>query len=58
MKYNQWTRGEVAKLKRLFPKFPTAMVAAELDRPVEAVKKKAFRLGLKKSRTYLRSLGR
>jgi len=53
-----WTRDDVKQLKRLFPDRPTADVAASLGRPTEAVKKKASRMGLKKSRRYMRSLGR
>lgn len=53
-----WTRDDVKQLKKLFPDRPTAEVAAELGRPTEAVKKKASRMGLKKSRRYMRSLGR
>jgi hypothetical protein len=53
-----WTRDDVKQLKKLFSDRPTAEVAAELGRPTEAVKKKASRMGLKKSRRYMRSLGR
>jgi DNA-directed RNA polymerase specialized sigma24 family protein len=53
-----WTRDDVKQLKKLFPDRPTAEVAAELGRPTEAVKKKASRMGLKKSRKYMKSLGR
>ncbi len=53
-----WTGTDVKQLKRLFPDRPTAEVAASLGRPTEAVKKKASRMGLKKSRRYMRSLGR
>ena len=53
-----WTRDDVKQLKKLFPDRPTADVAAELGRPTEAVKKKASRMGLKKSRKYMKSLGR
>jgi hypothetical protein len=53
-----WTRDDMKQLKKLFPDRPTAEVAAELGRPTEAVKKKASRMGLKKSRRYMRSLGR
>jgi len=53
-----WTRDDVKQLKKLFPDRPTAEVAAELGRPTEAVKKKASRMGLKKSRRYMKSLGR
>jgi len=53
-----WTKDDVRRLKQLFPSRPTAEVAAELGRPTEAVKKKASRMGLRKSGRYLKSLGR
>jgi len=53
-----WTKDDLKELKKLFPNRPTAEVAAELGRPTEAVKKKASRMGLKKSNRYMRSLGR
>ena len=53
-----WTRNDVKELKKLFPNRPTAEVAKRLGRPTEAVKKKASRMGLRKSRKYMRSLGR
>lgn len=36
----------------------TAEVAPQLGRPTEAVKKKASRMGLRKSKKYMKSLGR
>ena len=53
-----WTRQDVKELKKLFPNRPTADVAKKLGRPTEAVKKKASRMGLRKSRKYMKSLGR
>jgi hypothetical protein len=53
-----WTKDDVRDLKKLFPNRPTAEVAAELGRPTEAVKKKASRMGLKKSKRYMKGLGR
>lgn len=53
-----WTSKDLSLLKRMFPDHPTAEVATRLGRPRDAVKKKASRLGLRKSRRYLRSLGR
>ncbi len=53
-----WTREDVKELKKLFPNRPTVEVARKLGRPTEAVKKKASRMGLKKSRKYMKSLGR
>lgn len=53
-----WSKSEVNLLKKLFPNNPTAEIAARLERPTDAVKKKASRMRLKKSKKYLRSLGR
>ena len=53
-----WPKSEVALLRRLFPNNPTAKVAARLGRSLDTVKKKASRMGLKKSKKYLKSLGR
>jgi hypothetical protein len=43
---------------KLFPDTPTAQIAKKLKRKTDAVKKKASRLGLKKSKRYLKSIGR
>jgi hypothetical protein len=53
-----WTGDDVRQLKKLFSDRSTAEVAAKLGRPTEAVKKKASRMGLRKSRRYMKSLGR
>jgi len=53
-----WTKGDLNLLKKLFLNHPTAQVAAKLHRPTEAVKKKASRMGLKKSKRYMKTLGR
>jgi hypothetical protein len=53
-----WSKSEVGVLKRLFSNNPTAKIAAKLGRPTEAVKKKASRMGLRKSKRYMKSLGR
>jgi DNA-binding NarL/FixJ family response regulator len=53
-----WSKGEVALLRKLFPGNPTAKVAVKLGRSLDTVKKKASRMGLKKTKKYLRSLGR
>jgi len=53
-----WSKSEVSLLKKLFPNNPTTKVAAGLGRSTETVKKKASRMGLKKSKKYLKSLGR
>lgn len=53
-----WTKGELSQLRKLFPNNPTAKIAAKLGRPTDAVKKKASRMGLRKSKKYMKSLGR
>lgn len=53
-----WTKSDLATLKKLFPNNPTAEIAAKLGRPTDAVKKKASRMGLRKSKKYLKTLGR
>ena len=53
-----WTKDDLKLLKKLFPSNATADVAAKLGRPTEAVKKKASRMGLRKSKKYMKTLGR
>ena len=53
-----WSRSEISLLKKLFSNNPTAEISAELGRPNDAVKKKASRMGLRKSKKYMRTLGR
>jgi len=53
-----WSKSEVVLLRKLFPNNPTAKVAARLERSLGTVKKKASRIGLKKTKKYLKSLGR
>jgi hypothetical protein len=53
-----WSESEVKLLKKLFSNNPTGQVAAKLGRSTDTVKKKASRMGLRKSKRYLRSLGR
>ncbi len=53
-----WSRSELSLLKKLFPNNHTAEIAAKLGRPNDAVKKKASRMRLRKSKRYLKTLGR
>ncbi|MHC4195439.1 MAG: hypothetical protein ACYSQZ_05780, partial [Planctomycetota bacterium] len=52
----QWTKKDLSQLKKLFGNNSTAKVAAALGRPLDAVKKKASRMGLKKTKSYLKKL--
>ena len=53
-----WSKSDVNLLKRLFPTNPTSRIAAKLGRATDAVKKKASRMGLRKNKKYLKSIGR
>ncbi len=53
-----WTNNDLKLLKKLFANNATADVSAKLGRPNEAVKKKASRMGLRKTKKYMKSLGR
>jgi len=53
-----WSPSEVKLLKKLFPTNLTAKVATQLGRKTDAVKKKASRMGLRKTKKYLKSIGR
>ena len=53
-----WTKAEVSLLRKLFPTNPTSKIAKKLGRKTDTVKKKASRMGLRKSKRYLKSIGR
>ena len=58
LKKGLWTKEDLKLLKKLFASNATADVAAKLGRPTEPVKKKASRMGLRKSKKYMKTLGR
>jgi hypothetical protein len=53
-----WTIADLKILKKFFANNPTAMVAKKLKRGLDAVKRKASRMGLKKTKKYMKSIGR
>ena len=53
-----WSKADINLLKKLFGNNSTADIAKKLGRPTDAVKKKASRMGLRKSKNYMKSLGR
>jgi hypothetical protein len=53
-----WTKDEIKTLKQVFRGNATAEVAKMLQRTPKSVERKAARLGLKKTKKYLRTLGR
>jgi len=58
VKKGSWTRDEEKHLRKNFTNNLTIEVASELGRGTDAVKKKAARMGLKKTKKYLKTLGR
>ena len=54
----RWTPDEVKLLRKLYRNTSTAEVACELDRTPGSVQAKASALGLRKTKKYLKSLGR
>ena len=53
-----WSTSDINTLRKPSGANPTSMSAKELGRPLDAVKKKASRMGLRKSKRYLKSIGR
>ena len=53
-----WSTKDLSLLKKQFPNTATSIVAKKLGRKTDAVKKKASRMGLRKSQRYLKSIGR
>jgi hypothetical protein len=58
LKKGLWSKNEVQILKKDFPQKSCAEVAKRLGRPLYAVKRKAYRLGIFKTKKYLKSIGR
>jgi len=54
----RWTREEIKYLKKVFRNIRTADVAKRMKRTVSSVQQKATILGLKKTKKYLKSIGK
>ncbi len=54
----QWTKREIELLRKEFPRKTCEDVSQMLKRPFYAVKRKAYRMGIYKSKSYLKSIGR
>ncbi|MFC1739795.1 hypothetical protein ACFL1G_12225 [Planctomycetota bacterium] len=57
-KIQLWTKKEITTLRKLFPNNSTAKVAGKFGRSVSSVMHKATRLKLKKTKKYLKSIGK
>jgi len=53
-----WSKDEVKLLKKVFRNMSTKEVAEALGRSATSVQTKASALGLKKTKTYLKSIGK
>jgi len=58
VKLGMWTTKEVQLLKKEFPNNSCEKVSNKLGRPFYAVKRKAYRLGIYKTKRYLKSIGK
>lgn len=58
VKKGAWTASDLKTLKKLFNNNSTADIAKKLGRALDPVKKKASRMGLRKSKSYMKKLGR
>jgi len=56
LKRGPWTRDELTRLRRTYGNSKTAYVALCLGRPVGNVKKRANRMGLKKTAYYRKAV--
>lgn len=54
----RWSEQEIKRLKRIFRNMSNADVAGELERTVGSVTAEAYPLGLRKTKKYLKSIGR
>ena len=52
-----WSKDEIKVLKKLFRNTRTKDVATKLNRKPKSVETRAAKLGLKKTRKYLKSVG-
>jgi hypothetical protein len=57
-KRKPWTSDEVKQLKKIYRNRSTAEVAEELGRTISSIEAKARSLDLKKTKKYLKSIGR
>ena len=53
----EWSKNEVKVLKKVFGNTSTKEVAAKLNRKPKSVEARAYKLGLKKTKKYLKSMG-
>jgi hypothetical protein len=58
LKTDLWSKKDIKLLKKVFPNMTCLEAAKKLGRPFFAVKRKAYRLGIYKSKQYLKSIGK
>ncbi len=55
---DRWSKDEVKLLKKIFRNRSNREVAEQLGRSISSVRAKASALGLRKTKKYLKSIGR
>ena len=58
LKSGVWSKDELKQLKQMFRSTSTKEVAEKLGRNEKSVQAKASKLGLKKTKKYLKSIGK
>ena len=58
LKSGVWSKDELKQLKQMFRSTSTKQVAEKLGRNEKSVQAKASKLGLKKTKKYLKSIGK
>jgi len=54
----QWSPDEIKTLKKEYPNKKTEDLAEEMGRSLDSLKAKASSMGMKKSKKYMKSIGR
>jgi hypothetical protein len=54
----KWSNDELKLIRKVFPTASTRQVAEKLGRTVKSVEIKASKMGLKKSKKYLKTIGK
>lgn len=52
----EWTRDEIRDLRKMYKNSSNADCADVLNRSVDSIRKKAYKLGLRKTKKYLKGI--
>lgn len=54
----RWSKDKDKLLKKLYPNISTNIIAEQFGRSAQSIRQRAYRIELKKTKKYLKSLGR